>query len=99
MYTTSKQKTLTPAGLCENLADRSRVVKAIGFNNVPDLAELELDALVGLGTSIVVQLLKDSPGFIPAILLAKPTRTLLEEPDAADQDDGGNTLERQGKAP
>ena len=57
LYTTSKQKTLAPARLGEDLADGCRVVEAIGFNDIPDLAELKLDALIGLSSSIVVQLL------------------------------------------
>jgi hypothetical protein len=54
LYTTSKQKTFTPAGLGEDLADRCRVVETISFNDISDLAELKLDTLISLGSSIMV---------------------------------------------
>ena len=54
LYTTSKQKTLAPARLGEDLADGCRVVEAIGFDNISDLTKLQLDTLISLSSSIVV---------------------------------------------
>jgi len=99
LNTTSKKETLAPAGLGEDCADRGRVVDAIRFDYIPDLTEFELDTLISLCSSVVVELLQNSSGLFPSVFLAQPARTLLQEPDTRNQNDGGNALESKRETP
>jgi len=54
LNTTAEEKTLTPGRLGKDRADGSRVVDTISLDDIPDLTEFQLNALVSLGRTIVV---------------------------------------------
>ena len=95
----SKNQTLSPRRFCDDGHDRGSTHSTIGFNDILDFLEFEVDEVFSCLGSISVELVQHNLCFVVAIFLAEPARTLLEKPDTDAQSQGWDALECKRETP
>lgn len=96
LYTTAEEKSFAPGWLCNDRLPADVAQCAVGDDDIADFTELELNRLVG---NPAAKLLERGHSFLVAILLHEPSRRLLKEENASDENQARNILKCEREAP